>query len=122
MGGIASANLYTKSFIGTKRLIEEYMDEVCNQLLYIADDQDYPSSPSFSALTELLFETPTLSAASSAIEGPDASDGTNTNIDTKPIKLSLSSKYDFFSESLQALGRSALVLSGGYSLGNGAQC
>eukprot|EP01135_Chromosphaera_perkinsii_P008205 Nk52_evm27s1178 gene=Nk52_evmTU27s1178 len=73
LGGIGNPALYTKCFVGTKTLIEQYIDEVVLQLNMLCDKE----SPNFG----------------------------------------LSKKETFFADTRQAFGRSALLLSGGASLG-----
>lgn len=73
IGGIGNIELYTKSKIGTKKLIEDYVDNVVKSLEYICDTEfeDFPPEE----------------------------------------------KFEFFYETRQAFGRSALCLSGGATLG-----
>mmetsp|Transcript_10679 Transcript_10679/g.16001 ORF Transcript_10679/g.16001 Transcript_10679/m.16001 type:complete len:432 (-) Transcript_10679:211-1506(-) len=71
LGGIGNIRLHTRTRTGTKYLIEEYIDEVCQQLTYICNHRS----------------------------------------------LSMQEKFDFFFETRQSFGRSALLLSGGASLG-----
>jgi hypothetical protein len=74
LGDMGNPELYTKSRVGTKRLIEDYIDEVVKQLIYICDS-------------------------------PDTADNT------------LDNKLDFFRNTRQYFGRTALLLSGGATLG-----
>eukprot|EP00126_Sphaerothecum_destruens_P010319 Sdes_comp20715_c0_seq3m16414 len=73
LGGIGNPQLYMKCFVGTKQLIENYIDEVVHQLNMICD----MDTPFFGLLK----------------------------------------KEIFFADTRQAFGRSALLLSGGASLG-----
>src|SRR4051812_17147642 len=76
LGGIGNPLLYEHaSIVGTKKLIEEYTQEVVNQLRYVCDYED--------------------------------TDG----------QLTLEKKFDFFYQSRQSYGRSALLLSGGATMG-----
>lgn len=72
LGGIANRKLYMAS-VGTKDIVEEYIDAVVEQLNYICDN-DFKG-------------------------------------------LSTQKKFAFFYETRQSFGRSALLLSGGASLG-----
>lgn len=72
-GNIGNPLLYERSIIGTKQLIEEYVDEIANTLDYLCDT-DFP---------DLKFEE----------------------------------KIRLFREAAQSFGRSALMLSGGATLG-----
>lgn len=74
MGGMGKTALYTRSKLGTKHLIEDYVDEIGESLLHIANISD----------REVSFEE----------------------------------KYDFFHRASLCYGRSALMLSGGGSLGH----
>ena len=74
MGGMGRADLYSHSLIGTKHLIEEYVDEIAQCIEYLAD----------------------------------------FNVDD----ISFEEKYDFFHRASLCYGRSALMLSGGGSLGH----
>jgi len=74
IGGIGNAELFEHSLTGTKVLIEEYMEEVNQCLLFIA-------------------------------RSPPTQD------------CSLASKIDFFASLRRVYGRSALLLSGGATLG-----
>lgn len=73
IGGIGNVKLYTKSKIGTKKLIEDYVNSVVKALEYICENEfdDFPPEE----------------------------------------------KFEFFYETRQAFGRSALCLSGGATLG-----
>lgn len=73
LGNISNTALYQHSLTGTKRLIENYLDEVCNALDYLCDN------------------------------------------DFK--EFGFKEKLDFFQTTGQAFGQSALMLSGGGSLG-----
>eukprot|EP01135_Chromosphaera_perkinsii_P012209 Nk52_evm28s2612 gene=Nk52_evmTU28s2612 len=73
LGGIGNPQLYSHCHVGTKTLIERYIDEVVYQLNYICDTQ----SP----------------------------------------EVSLEDKMEFFADTRQAFGRSALMLSGGGTFG-----
>ncbi len=74
MGGMGKSALYSHAKVGTKRLIEEYVDEICEALNLIAE---LPSS-----------------------------------------EISVEEKLDFFHRASHCYGRSALMLSGGGSLGH----
>lgn len=74
MGGMGKSTLYSRSKLGTKHLIEDYVDEICESLQHIANISD----------REVSFEE----------------------------------KYDFFHRASLCYGRSALMLSGGGSLGH----
>lgn len=74
MGGMGKAPLYARSKLGTKHLIEDYVDEIAESLMHIADLSDR--------------------------------------------KISFEEKYDFFHRASLCYGRSALMLSGGGSLGH----
>lgn len=73
IGGIGNMELHTKCKIGTKVLIEQYVDTVVKALEYICDEEFEDFSPE--------------------------------------------EKFEFFFETRQAFGRSALCLSGGATLG-----
>ncbi|KAF9581176.1 hypothetical protein BGW38_001906, partial [Lunasporangiospora selenospora] len=73
LGGITDPRLFVHSYLGTKHLIESYMDEVVSQLEHVAD--------------------------------------------TSPTMLSRQAKIDFFMETRQSFGSSALLLHGGASFG-----
>lgn len=74
MGGMGKSVLYSRSRLGTKHLIEDYVDEIAESLLHIAEISDR--------------------------------------------KISFEEKYDFFHRASLCYGRSALMLSGGGSLGH----
>lgn len=74
MGGMGKASLYEHSKVGTKRLIEDYVDEICSALEHIAD------------------------------------------LDCDDVNVA--DKLDFFHRASHCYGRSALMLSGGGSLGH----
>ncbi len=74
MGGMGKTGLYDRTMVGTKRLIVEYVDEICSALEHIA--------------------------------------GLDNN------EISLEEKLDFFHRASHCFGRSALMLSGGGSLGH----
>lgn len=73
LGGITDPRLFCHSYLGTKHLIESYMDEVVSQLEHVAD--------------------------------------------TSHATLSRQAKIDFFMETRQSFGSSALLLHGGASFG-----
>ncbi|KAG0243859.1 hypothetical protein BGW41_001048 [Actinomortierella wolfii] len=73
LGGITDPRLFRNSYLGTKHLIESYMDEVVSQLERVAA--------------------------------------------TSPARLSRQAKIDFFMETRQSFGSSALLLHGGASFG-----
>ncbi|KAF9166430.1 hypothetical protein DFQ26_007916 [Actinomortierella ambigua] len=73
LGGITDPRLFRNSYLGTKHLIESYMDEVVSQLEHVAE--------------------------------------------TSPTRLSRQAKIDFFMETRQSFGSSALLLHGGASFG-----
>eukprot|EP00126_Sphaerothecum_destruens_P009883 Sdes_comp20619_c0_seq1m15689 len=73
LGGIGNPSLYDYCHVGTKSLIENYIDEVVYQLNYICD--------------------------------------------TESPQVSAQEKLEFFADTRQAYGRSALMLSGGGTLG-----
>lgn len=73
LGNIGNAQLYTHSFVGTKYLVRDYVDEVASALDYLCDTE---------------------------IEGFDYRE-----------------KLQFFRDTAQSFGRSALMLSGGATLG-----
>eukprot|EP01124_Arcella_intermedia_P022508 TRINITY_DN3366_c0_g1_i2.p1 TRINITY_DN3366_c0_g1~~TRINITY_DN3366_c0_g1_i2.p1 ORF type:complete len:484 (-),score=77.40 TRINITY_DN3366_c0_g1_i2:158-1609(-) len=71
LGGIGQPELYTRVHVGTKKLIEDYVETVTSSLKALVDDETFP----------------------------------------------LHDKFDFFWETRQSFGRSALLLSGGATLG-----
>lgn len=73
LGGIGSGALYSACNLGTKFLIDDYVDEVCTALEYLRDADDK--------------------------------------------QLDARAKQQFFEETSQSYGRSALMLSGGATLG-----
>lgn len=73
IGGIGNPKLFSHCYVGTKKLIEEYNEEVVKQLEYICDNE----------------------------------------IDGFPLEK----KFDYFFEIRQGYGRSALLLSGGATMG-----
>ncbi|KAG0208762.1 hypothetical protein BGX28_000383 [Mortierella sp. GBA30] len=73
LGGITDPRLFCHSYLGTKHLIESYMDEVVSQLEHVAE--------------------------------------------TSHATLSRQAKIDFFMETRQSFGSSALLLHGGASFG-----
>ncbi|KAG0367355.1 hypothetical protein BGZ54_003984 [Gamsiella multidivaricata] len=73
LGGITDPRLFCHSYLGTKHLIESYMDEVVSQLEHVAE--------------------------------------------TSHTALSRQAKIDFFMETRQSFGSSALLLHGGASFG-----
>ncbi|KAF9974304.1 hypothetical protein BGZ73_002291 [Actinomortierella ambigua] len=73
LGGITDPRLFRHSYLGTKHLIESYMDEVVTQLEHVAE--------------------------------------------ASPARLSRQAKIDFFMETRQSFGSSALLLHGGASFG-----
>src|SRR5690554_5252875 len=73
LGGITDPQLFCHSYLGTKHLIESYMDEVVSQLEHVAE--------------------------------------------TSHATLSRQAKIDFFMETRQSFGSSALLLHGGASFG-----
>ncbi|KAF9114016.1 hypothetical protein BGX27_000282 [Mortierella sp. AM989] len=73
LGGITDPRLFCHSYLGTKHLIESYMDEVVSQLEQVADP--------------------------------------------KHVELPRQAKIDFFMETRQSFGSSALLLHGGASFG-----
>lgn len=97
LGGISNSNLYTNSYTGTKKLIEDYLDIVCQSFnaIYVSQSKASPNS-----------------------YAPDAGNGTH-GFDASASKDHFAPNYvyRYFCESLQSLGRSALILMGGFSLG-----
>lgn len=73
LGDMGNPKLYVHSHVGTKKLIEEYIEEVIKQLNIICD--------------------------------------------TETKDFDVNDKYEFFTNTSKALGRSALLLSGGATLG-----
>ncbi|KAJ3411302.1 hypothetical protein HDV05_002406 [Chytridiales sp. JEL 0842] len=73
LGDMGNPKLYTKSYVGTKHLIEDYINEVTMQLNMICD--------------------------------------------TDSPEISLEAKFDFFTNTQRAFGRTALLLSGGAVFG-----
>ncbi|KAJ3105841.1 hypothetical protein HDU97_007485 [Phlyctochytrium planicorne] len=55
LGGLNDPRLFSKSLLGTKKLIEDYQEEVVNQLLYICDN-DFDEL-TFAAKTEFINDT-----------------------------------------------------------------
>ncbi|ORX83908.1 patatin-domain-containing protein [Basidiobolus meristosporus CBS 931.73] len=73
LGGIHDRRLYRHSYVGTKRLIEEYISELVLELAIIANSD--------------------------------------------PSKLGVQAKMDFFNDTQQSFGRTALILQGGTTFG-----
>ncbi|KAI9207153.1 acyl transferase/acyl hydrolase/lysophospholipase [Polychytrium aggregatum] len=73
IGGLVDVKLFRRSFIGTKKLIEDYLNEVVAHIEYISD----------------------------------------SDID----ELSIQEKIDFFTDTRQSFGRTALLLHGGATFG-----
>ena len=98
LGGISNSNLYTKTYTGTKKLIEDYLDAVCESFKFIHQSQ-----------------------SGMQLDRPGAIDDGHAesleDFDSKQPPMGTNYIYRYFCESLQSLGRSALLLTGGFSLG-----
>ena len=107
LGGIGSRGLYTYSRHGTKQLILDYVEEVCEQLRNVMVII-FPYSFSFSFLK--VFHSGFFFFANFFF---------SVLIKTKKDSsyFSLEQKFDFFYETRQSYGRTALLLSGGAALG-----
>jgi hypothetical protein len=57
LGGLGSVNLHAYCAIGTKHLIEEYIDEVEKQLQFICDNLDIENEMDLQTKFELFYET-----------------------------------------------------------------
>lgn len=123
IGGISNPNLYTKCNSGTKTLIEYYVDQVVYYLYWIAglDQEKVESRPQGRGLTASMTlngktqGTALGQLAASGQLGPSTQRGPSTLPCIMEIVSSV--PYSYFVESLQSLGRSGLVLTGGLSLG-----
>ncbi|KAI8969245.1 acyl transferase/acyl hydrolase/lysophospholipase [Mycotypha africana] len=92
LGDMGNPKLYSHSRVGTKKLISEYIDEVVRQLNWICEDEEQKTEGD--------------AEECSAQNGSNASRG-----------LDLNDKYEFFMNIRQSFGRTALLLSGGGTLG-----
>ena len=96
---LCSRRLYTHLRAGTKRLIEEYISEVVRALQLVCVTESAGGLPSVQQ------------------EGDDAdADGTEQSDDCSRAPTT-AEKLSFFNETRHAFGRSALLLSGGATLG-----
>src|ERR1700721_2254051 len=101
IGGIANPNLYTKCFFGTKILIEQYIDKVVEHLhwIFMADDQTAVTRDRERWKQEPQKDCSLMPSS-------------------LPFTGNFRIQHDYLVESLQSFGRSALILTGGLSLGN----
>lgn len=86
-GGVGHADLFSRSHVGTKYVVEEYIDQVCKSLRFVLYTPLVPYSPA-------------------ELRGEDSTE-----------EMILKRKLRFFLEMRHSLGRSALLLSGGITLG-----
>lgn len=115
--GINDRRLYTYLRAGTKRLIEEYISEVVRalQLVCVVDDEE-PDSPTSNVATNA---AAAVIAPTSDAEEVDGSMAVTEEEAQKRgrRKITMADKLSFFNETRHAFGRSALLLSGGATLG-----
>jgi len=110
--GINDRRLYTHLRAGTKRLIEEYISEVVRalQLVCVADGSPAVGSADGTGAAR------TLAAVQQGAEEDGDADGMLANAAKQPLPTT-AEKLSFFNETRHAFGRSALLLSGGATLG-----
>ncbi|GME81678.1 unnamed protein product [Ambrosiozyma monospora] len=117
-GGISNKQLYNKSYIGTKIIIEDYVDEVL-QCLKTLDSLELRSN-------NLVYEDVGIGFNEDSISGSNGGPGIGSSqgpivVKMKPPELTLTNfnqmKLDFFHDSRQTLGTTALVLQGGSLFG-----
>lgn len=130
--GISNPSLYSKSHVGTKLLIEQYIHEIVTQLHHIYRDGLNELDDSISIIqnsndTETFIriryhDDAIISNPSPSIPnkyGPSRLSKSPLPFVTSssPSSLAMQTKLDFFSECLQTFGRTALFLTGGITLG-----
>ena len=99
IGDMGNPLLYSKTRCGTKKLIEDYIDEVTRQLIMICEAPE--------VLVDQLADVPKPdSPLPRQLEGHQAQ-----------VPLSLDDKLEFFLNTRQSFGRTALLLSGGSTMG-----
>lgn len=127
--GITNPHLYTKKYIGTKALIEEYVNEIVSQLcsiflhsssksLSIAQEGSVASDENFRASSgDLGGDRHRLSFASDEPMPMKTGPIRRLSSQSSTFGITSQSKCEFFAECLQAFGRTALFLTGGITLG-----
>lgn len=122
MGNIGAKGLYKYSMVGTKVLIENYLNQVSSLIDYVVSQPSFFENICLSQIETRLhglprFPTPAaIAAAASAPISPIARNGATGYYSLASTGI-IMKQLSFFSDLRHALGNSALMLSGGATLG-----